>query len=71
MDMDASNLPSRFPVGTRYVIEGRRGKTGKLHIISRQLILPSGQSFDLKVGHKSTQAGRSSSRSKRAAASQA
>ena len=32
---------------TRYVIEGRRGKNGRLKIVSRQVILPSGEQFDL------------------------
>jgi len=46
--MSAKSLPNRFPAGTRYVIEGRRGKTGKLRIVSRQLILPNGDQFELK-----------------------
>jgi hypothetical protein len=47
--MAARGLPRRFPAGTRYVIEGRRGKSGKLQIVSRQLILPNGQQIDLNV----------------------
>ena len=35
-------LPSRFPVGTRYVIEGREG-----HIRSRYLEFPDGRKVDL------------------------
>jgi hypothetical protein len=31
------------------VIEGRRGKSGKLQIVSRQLILPNGQQIQLKA----------------------
>jgi hypothetical protein len=47
--MTAAHLPNRFPAGTRYVIEGRRGKSGKLLIVSRQLILPDGQCIDIKA----------------------
>lgn len=47
--MTASSLPSRFPAGTHYVIEGRRGKSGKLQIVSRQLILPNGQRFEISA----------------------
>ena len=48
--MSARHLPSRFPVGTRYVIEGRRGKEGELRIVSRRLIMPDGEAIDLKAG---------------------
>lgn len=47
--MSIEHLPSRFPVGTRYVVEGRRGRSGRLRIISRQVILPSGKSFNLEA----------------------
>ena len=36
-------LPSRFPVGTRYVIEGRRGGDGDLRISLRYLEFPDGK----------------------------
>jgi hypothetical protein len=42
-----SDLPGRLPSGTRYVIEGRRSKSGRLRIVSRQVILPSGEHFDV------------------------
>jgi hypothetical protein len=38
----AVRLPSRFPVGTRYVIEGRGG-----HIRLRYLEFPDGRKVDL------------------------
>jgi hypothetical protein len=38
----ADRLPHRFPVGTRYVIEGRRCE-GRLHIHSRYLEFPDGR----------------------------
>jgi len=42
-----SRLPRRFPVGTRYVLEGVPAKEGQLKVISRLLVLPNGQQFDL------------------------
>ncbi len=42
-----SRLPRRFPVGTRYVLEGIPAKEGQLTVISRLLVLPNGQQFDL------------------------
>jgi len=50
--MAVRQLPSRFPVGTRYVIEGHRGKEGELCVVSRKIIMPNGKSFDLKDGVK-------------------
>jgi hypothetical protein len=40
-------LPSRFPVGTRYVVEGEPGKGGQLQIVSRYVVMPSGVRYDL------------------------
>ncbi len=40
-------LPRRFPAGTRYVLEGIPAKEGQLQVISRLLVLPNGQQFDL------------------------
>ncbi len=37
-----SRLPSRFPVGTKFVIEGRPGKAGKPQTYSRHLEFPDG-----------------------------
>jgi hypothetical protein len=42
-----ARLPVRLPSGTRYVIEGRRSKTGHLRIVSRQVILPNGEHFEI------------------------
>ena len=50
--MAGRQLPSRFPVGTRYVIEGHRGEEGELCVVSRKIIMPNGKSFDLKDGVK-------------------
>ena len=40
-------LPSRFPVGTHYIVEGEPGKGGKLRIVSRYVVMPSGIRYDL------------------------
>jgi len=42
MAQQVSRLPSRFPVGTRYVIEGRGGR-----ISLRYLEFPDGRKVDL------------------------
>ena len=42
-----SRLPRRLPVGTRYVLEGVPSEEGRLRVISRLLVLPSGEEFDL------------------------
>lgn len=48
--MTMNQLPNRFPVGTRYVIEGRPGKKGEMRIVSRQVIMPNGEAIELKAG---------------------
>jgi hypothetical protein len=42
MGGEVRRLPSRFPVGTRFVIEGRAG-----HICLRYLEFPDGRKVDL------------------------
>jgi len=42
-----SELPSRFPVGTRYILEGEPGRDGRLRVLSRYLVMPSGVRVDL------------------------
>jgi hypothetical protein len=42
-------LPSRFPVGTRYVVEGRGGGQGRLRIHLRYLEFPDGRHVELPV----------------------
>jgi hypothetical protein len=48
--MSPADLPSRFPVGTRYVVEGEDGKDGALRIVARYLIYPDGTRVDLGAG---------------------
>jgi hypothetical protein len=43
----ADGLPSRFPIGTRYVVEGRGGGEGRLHIRLRYLEFPDGRHVEL------------------------
>jgi hypothetical protein len=47
MAYDSSRLPSRFPVGTKFVIEGRRGGEGQVQVFSRYLEFPDGTFFPL------------------------
>jgi hypothetical protein len=49
MDLPADRLPRRFPVGTRYVVEGRGGGEGRLRIHLRYLEFPDGRHVDLPV----------------------
>lgn len=42
MAYNSSRLPSRFPVGTKFVIEGRRAGEGQLQVYSRHLEFPDG-----------------------------
>jgi hypothetical protein len=61
-------LPRRFPVGTRYVLEGIPAQEGQLQVISRLIVLPNGQQFDLthEGPEPRRQAGRSHARRRRA-----
>jgi hypothetical protein len=43
----SSSLPTRFPVGARYVVEGRGGEDGKLRVFSRYIVLPGGRRIKL------------------------
>ncbi len=45
--MQAARIPKRVPVGTKYVIEGKRRGEGEVHVFSRYLVFPDGRCFDL------------------------
>jgi hypothetical protein len=45
----SGRLPSRFPVGTKFVIEGKRGLEGQVQVFSRYLEFPDGTFFPLPV----------------------
>ena len=47
MNSVINRLPSRFPVGTRYVIEGRPAGDGDLRISLRCLEFPDGRQVQL------------------------
>ena len=40
-------LPNRFPVGTKFVIEGRSGGGGQVQVFKRYIELPDGTFFAL------------------------
>ena len=47
MALNSDRLPSRFPVGTKFVIEGRPGRAGKAQVFSRYLEFPDGRLYPL------------------------
>ena len=49
MAYETSRLPSRFPVGTKFVIEGRRSDEGQVQVFSRYLEFPDGTFSPLPV----------------------
>jgi len=49
MAYGSGRLPSRFPVGTKFVIEGKRGGEGQVQVFSRYLEFPDGTFFQLPV----------------------
>jgi hypothetical protein len=42
MAYTSNRLPSRFPVGTKFVIEGKRGDAGQMQVFTRYLEFPDG-----------------------------
>jgi hypothetical protein len=42
IDRQSTPLPKRFPVGARYVVEGRGDEDGRLRVFSRYVVLPGG-----------------------------
>jgi len=44
---NSNDLPKKFPIGTTYVVEGRGGEAGELHVSSRYVVLPGGQRINL------------------------
>jgi hypothetical protein len=47
VDHQSSVLPKRFPIGARYVVEGRGGEDGQLQVFSRYVVLPGGQRINV------------------------
>lgn len=60
LDRLSQRLPSRFPVGATYVVEGSGGEDGNLRVTSRYVVLPGGRRvgisavFDRPVSARST-----------------
>jgi hypothetical protein len=42
-----SRLPERFPVGTKFVVEGKRGGKGRAQVFTRYLEFPDGTHISL------------------------
>ena len=66
MSSFADRLPDRFPVGTRYVIEGRGGGEGRLRIHLRYLEFPDGRKVELPADLAKRTRARSRRRGRRA-----
>ena len=47
MTSRSDRLPNRFPVGTKFVIEGRSGGEGQVQVFKRYIELPDGTFFAL------------------------
>ena len=43
-------LPSRFPAGTKFVVEGEDAAGGGVRIVKRYLVYPDGTKVDLLAG---------------------
>jgi hypothetical protein len=52
-------LPNRFPVGTKLVIEGKRGGEGQIQVFSRYLEFPDGTFFSAAARQAHVAAGSS------------
>jgi len=61
-----SRLPNRFPVGAKFVIEGRTSRAGQPQVYTRYLEFPDGTFFPLpsRTVRKAAQAKRHSVRSR-------
>ena len=42
-----NNLPRRFPVGAKYVVEGHNDGEGSLRVIARYVVLPGGRRINV------------------------
>ena len=47
MAYSSGRLPTRFPVGTKFVIEGRPGDEGQMQVFSRFIEFPDGTRLKL------------------------
>lgn len=65
MASNLGRLPSRFPVGTKFVIEGRRGSEGQLQVFSRHIEFPDGTFIPLPARPAKRKSAPSARRSRR------
>jgi hypothetical protein len=47
MAYSATRLPSRFPVGTKFIVEGRRARAGQAQVFKRFIEFPDGTQLSL------------------------
>lgn len=47
MPTATARLPSRFPTGTRFVVEGEDAAGGRMRIVARYLVYPDGTRVNL------------------------
>jgi hypothetical protein len=52
-----NRLPTSFPVGAVYVVEGKSGEQGRLHVSARYVIMPSGKRIDVAAKRRELAAG--------------
>jgi len=55
MSRQVVRMPKRFPVGTKYIVEGRCDEDGVFHTSARYVLLPNGRQIDLpkkSIAHK-------------------
>jgi hypothetical protein len=49
MTRQTAHLPEYYPIGTRYVIEGKNDPAGALKVSSRYVVFPDGRRIDLPL----------------------
>jgi hypothetical protein len=47
MTSHSKSLPKCFPVGAKYVVEGRAEESGELRVSSRYVVLPTGRRINV------------------------
>ncbi len=68
MAYGSTRLPSRFPVGTKFVIEGQPGGEGQVQVYSRFLEFPDGTFLRLPAKTTRRKSAASERRTRRAKA---
>ena len=52
------SIPTRFPVGAKFVVEGFGGEEGNFRVIARYIVLPGGRRINVPADFSSPQAPR-------------